>query len=50
MQVKRFVAVDMRRALELVRYELGADAVILSNRRTAKGVEIMASLEEASAP
>lgn len=45
MQVKRFVAADMRRALELVRHELGPDAVILSNHRTAKGVEVMASLE-----
>jgi len=50
MQVKRFVAADMRRALELVRHELGADAVILSNRRTGKGVEIMASLEEPRHP
>ena len=27
MQVKRFVAADMRRALELVRQELGPDAI-----------------------
>lgn len=45
MQVKRFVAADMRRALELVRHELGPEAVILSNHRTEKGVEVMASLE-----
>ncbi|WP_299978148.1 flagellar biosynthesis protein FlhF [uncultured Pseudoteredinibacter sp.] len=45
MQVKRFVAADMRRALELVRHELGPDAVILSNHRNEKGVEVMASLE-----
>lgn len=50
MQVKRFVAADMRRALELVRLELGADAVILSNHRTAKGVEVMASLELPAKP
>jgi len=50
MQVKRFVAADMRRALELVRLELGADAVILSNHRTAKGVEVMASLELPATP
>lgn len=50
MQVKRFVAADMRRALELVRLELGPDAVILSNRRNAKGVEVMASLEVPNKP
>lgn len=50
MQVKRFVAADMRRALELVRLELGPDAVILSNRRSAKGVEVMASLEVPNKP
>lgn len=50
MQVKRFVAADMRRALELVRHELGSDAVILSNHRTDKGVEVLASLEVPSKP
>jgi flagellar biosynthesis protein FlhF len=43
MQVKRFVATDMRRALELVRQELGSDAVILSSRRVREGVEILTS-------
>ena len=45
MQAKRFVAADMRRALELVRLELGPDAVILSNKRQKDGVEIMATAE-----
>ncbi len=49
MQVKRFVAADMRRALELVRQQLGADAVILANRRTPEGVELLASLAQDSA-
>ncbi len=44
-QVKRFVAADMRRALELVRAELGPDAIILSNRRTRRGVEILTTLD-----
>jgi len=41
MQVKRFLAADMRRALEMVRQELGADAVILSSNRTKDGVELL---------
>ncbi|HTF84341.1 MAG TPA: flagellar biosynthesis protein FlhF, partial [Cellvibrio sp.] len=44
MQVKRFVAADMRRALELVRQALGPDAIILSSNRTAEGVEILTTL------
>jgi flagellar biosynthesis protein FlhF len=46
MQTKRFVAADMTRALTLVRDEMGEDAMILSTQRTAKGVEIVAALEE----
>lgn len=41
MQVKRFLAADMRRALEMVRQELGPDAIILSSTRTKEGVEIL---------
>lgn len=44
MQVKRFVAADMRRALELVRQELGPDAIILSSNRTKDGVELLTTL------
>ncbi|WP_111640549.1 flagellar biosynthesis protein FlhF [Marinimicrobium alkaliphilum] len=44
MQVKRFVAADMRRALELVRQELGSDAIILSSKRTPEGVELVTTL------
>src|SRR5690554_6626799 len=44
MQVKRFVAADMRRALELVRQALGPDAIILSSTRTPEGVELMTTL------
>lgn len=46
MQVKRFVAANMRRALELVRSELGEDAMILSTQRTAKGVELVVSVDQ----
>lgn len=45
MSVKRFVAADMRRALELVRQEMGPDAIILSSRRVKQGVEILTSLQ-----
>jgi len=43
MQVKRFVADDMRTAMRLVKEEIGADAVILSNRVTDGKVEILAA-------
>jgi len=46
MQTKRFVAADMRRALTLVRDDLGEDAMILSTQRTGKGVEIIATIEQ----
>ncbi len=49
MTVKRFVAADMRRALELVRQELGPEAIILSSRRVKQGVEIVTSLQESAA-
>lgn len=45
MSVKKFVAPDMRQALKLVRDQLGADAVILSNRRVTDGVEITAAVD-----
>ena len=45
MNVRRFVAPDMRRALSLVRDELGDDAFILSNKSTADGIEVLASID-----
>ena len=42
MKVKRYVASTSREALRQVKEELGNDAVILSNRKTKEGVEIMA--------
>jgi len=44
MQVKRFVAADMRRALELVRQDLGPEAIILSSNRIPEGVELLTTL------
>lgn len=43
MKVKRFIASDMRSAMQQVRESLGAEAVILSNRMIDDGVEILAS-------
>jgi len=43
MKIKRFFASDMREALRLVKDELGADAVILSNSSSDEGVEVVAA-------
>ena len=45
MKLKRFVAKDMREALTMVKDELGEDAIIMSNKRVAAGVEIVAGIE-----
>lgn len=42
MNVKKFIAVNAREALRKVKESLGPDAIILSNRGVAGGVEIMA--------
>ena len=42
MKVKRYIASTSRDALRQVKEELGADAVISSNKKTRDGVEIMA--------
>lgn len=41
MKVKRYVARTMRAALDRVREEMGPDVLILGNRRTEHGIEIM---------
>lgn len=45
MKIKRFVATDMRQAMREVREEQGPDAVILSTRRLAEGIEIIAAVD-----
>lgn len=45
MKIKRFVAGSMREAIRMVREEQGADAVILSNRRVAEGIEVVAATD-----
>jgi len=42
MKIRKFIAATAREALREIRSELGEDAVILSNRKTEQGVEIVA--------
>jgi flagellar biosynthesis protein FlhF len=43
--IRRFVAADMREALGAVRANLGADAVMLSSRKLPNGVEVIAAID-----
>jgi len=45
MNIKRFVASDMREALRAVRAELGPDAIMLSSRGVDDGVEVVAAVD-----
>ncbi|MGL1955938.1 MAG: flagellar biosynthesis protein FlhF [Colwellia sp.] len=45
MKIRRFVAKDMRSALAQIKEELGADAVIMSNKKIPEGVELMAAVD-----
>jgi flagellar biosynthesis protein FlhF len=45
MKAKRFTAKNMQQALRMVSDELGPDAVILSNKRVGKTVEVIAALD-----
>jgi flagellar biosynthesis protein FlhF len=44
-KIRRFVAKDMRSALAQIKDELGADAVIMSNKKIPEGVELMAAID-----
>lgn len=51
MKIKRYNAKDMRTALAQVKEELGAEAVIMSNKKTANGIELVAAIDsDAAAP
>ncbi|WP_375750873.1 flagellar biosynthesis protein FlhF [Vibrio sp. HN007] len=50
MKIKRFFAKDMRTALLQVKEELGAEAVIMSNKKVTGGVEIVAAVDGDSTP
>ena len=45
MKIRRFFGKDMREALNQVKEELGGDAVIMSNKKLADGVEIVAAYD-----
>ena len=45
MKIKRFIAPDMRQTIREVRETLGADAVILSNKRVEGGIEVVAAID-----
>ena len=48
MKIRRFYGKDMRDALKQVKDELGGDAVIMSNKKHADGVEIVAAYDNDS--
>ena len=50
MKIRRFVAKDIRTALINIKDELGADAVIMSNKKIPEGVELMAAIDYNQAP
>jgi flagellar biosynthesis protein FlhF len=50
LKIKRFFAKDMKTALLQVKDELGTDAVIMSNKKVAGGVEIVAAVDGDNAP
>ena len=45
MKIKRFFAKDMRTAMTEVKKVLGADAVIMSNKKVVGGIEIVAAID-----
>ncbi|WP_016956730.1 flagellar biosynthesis protein FlhF [Catenovulum agarivorans] len=45
MKIKRFVAKDIRSALNQVKATLGPDAVIMSNTKVPEGIEIVAAID-----
>lgn len=50
MKIRRFYGKDMREALNQVKHELGGDAVIMSNKKVADGVEIVAAYDNEPEP
>lgn len=46
MKIKRFIGRDMRDALNQVKHELGGEAVIMSNKKVADGIEIVAAYDQ----
>ncbi|WJG08397.1 flagellar biosynthesis protein FlhF [Aliiglaciecola sp. LCG003] len=46
MKIRRFIGKDMREALKQVKTELGGEAVIMSNKKIAGGIEIIAAYDK----
>ena len=46
MKIRRFYGKDMRETLKQVKDELGGDAVIMSNKKHADGIEIVAAYDK----
>ncbi|MCU7555033.1 flagellar biosynthesis protein FlhF [Alteromonas sp. ASW11-19] len=46
MKIRRFFGKDMREALNQVKAELGSEAVIMSNRKVADGIELVAAYDK----
>ncbi len=46
MKIRRFFGKDTREALSQVKAELGSDAVIMSNRKVADGIELVAAYDK----
>jgi len=46
MKIRRYFGKDMREALSQVKAELGSDAVIMSNRKVADGIELVAAYDK----
>ncbi len=50
MNIRKFIATTAREALREIRSELGEEAIILSNRKTPQGVEIVAMANDEMVP
>ncbi len=50
MNIRKFIAATAREALREIRSELGEEAIILSNRKTPQGVEIVAMANDEMVP
>ena len=50
MKIRRFYGKDMRETLKQVKDELGGDAVIMSNKKHADGIEIIAAYDKEPDP
>ena len=50
MQLKSYEATSIQEALEMIKRDLGADAVVLSTSRRGKMVEVVAARDEATPP